>query len=80
VIREEAAGRVRRNAELMLRKHGKGDRVQEYEPDRLVGVLVPEKDRKKHSSNTIPGIVVETKKKTGLMRVRSVPSDSTRVR
>ena len=70
-IRAAAAVRVQRNAEMIVRKHGKGNRVRTYHTGQLVGVLVPRKDfeKKLHSSSNIPGIVVE-ELKNNMIRVR----------
>jgi hypothetical protein len=61
--RLEAKANILRNADYMRRKHGKGARVKTYKVGDLVGVLVPQQDRKRSpDTSNFPGVVVEATK------------------
>jgi hypothetical protein len=56
------------SAAKMKERHDKDARVREWKVGELVGVLIPQLDRKRHSATNIPGIVVEEREHS--VRVR----------
>jgi hypothetical protein len=59
--RVEAKANIKKQADLIARKHGKNKRIKEFAVWDLVAVFVPQLDRGRHSTTNIKGIIVERK-------------------